>query len=171
LVIAKTPECLNVSIIATIVLDCQGIDDNLETVPEITRNHQPAFLRGAIAPLACPHRSGFGSHLFFSSLPALAPPSSRLKRRQIWLLVLSFQEPRVPGEFIKATGARAALLGNESSRFDAWVYPLKILRNFFLFTPRSIRSLPTRWPELSSCAPNPPLSFMPQTCSPFSKPW
>jgi glycogen debranching enzyme len=37
-----------------------------------------------------------------------------------------------PWEFLDVTGTRAALLGNESGRFEAWVYPLKILRNFHL---------------------------------------
>jgi glycogen debranching enzyme len=37
-----------------------------------------------------------------------------------------------PWEFVDVTGDRAALLGNESGRFEAWVYPLKILRNFHL---------------------------------------
>ena len=35
-------------------------------------------------------------------------------------------------EFLDATGSRAALLGNETGRFEAWVYPLKILRDFHL---------------------------------------
>jgi GH15 family glucan-1,4-alpha-glucosidase len=37
-----------------------------------------------------------------------------------------------PWEFVSATGARAALLGNEAGRLEAWVYPLKILRDFHL---------------------------------------
>ena len=37
-----------------------------------------------------------------------------------------------PWEFLDATGSRAALLGNEAGRFEAWVYPLKILRDFHL---------------------------------------
>jgi glycogen debranching enzyme len=35
-------------------------------------------------------------------------------------------------EFVAALGQRAALLGDESGRLEAWVYPLKILRNFQL---------------------------------------
>ena len=45
---------------------------------------------------------------------------------------LELSRPVRPWEFIDATGSRAALLGNESGRLDAWVYPLKILRNFHL---------------------------------------
>ena len=37
-----------------------------------------------------------------------------------------------PWEFFSATGARAALFGNESGNIEAWVYPLKIFRNFHL---------------------------------------
>ena len=37
-----------------------------------------------------------------------------------------------PWEFLPVTGTRAVLLGNESGRMEAWVYPLKILREFHL---------------------------------------
>jgi len=37
-----------------------------------------------------------------------------------------------PWEFLPVTGTRAGLLGNESGRMEAWVYPLKILRDFHL---------------------------------------
>ncbi len=37
-----------------------------------------------------------------------------------------------PWEFLSATGMRAGLLGNEAGRMEAWVYPLKILREFHL---------------------------------------
>jgi len=37
-----------------------------------------------------------------------------------------------PWEALDVTGARAALFGNESGRIEAWVYPLKLLRNFHL---------------------------------------
>jgi glycogen debranching enzyme len=40
--------------------------------------------------------------------------------------------PVRPWEFVSALGQRAALLGDESGRLEAWVYPLKILRNFQL---------------------------------------
>ena len=35
-------------------------------------------------------------------------------------------------EFLPVTGTRAGLLGNESGRMEAWVYPLKIFREFHL---------------------------------------
>jgi len=37
-----------------------------------------------------------------------------------------------PWEFLTALGTRAGLFGDESGRMEAWVYPLKILRNFRL---------------------------------------
>src|ERR1700676_3359107 len=37
-----------------------------------------------------------------------------------------------PWEFLPVTGMRAGLLGDESGRMEAWVYPLKILRDFHL---------------------------------------
>src|SRR6267378_1034924 len=35
-----------------------------------------------------------------------------------------------PWEFLPVTGTRAGLLGDESGRMEAWVYPLKIFREF-----------------------------------------
>ena len=37
-----------------------------------------------------------------------------------------------PWEFLAAVGQRAGLFGNEAGNFEAWVYPLKIFRNFHL---------------------------------------
>jgi glycogen debranching enzyme len=37
-----------------------------------------------------------------------------------------------PWEFLPVTGTRAALFGNETGRMEAWVYPLKIFREFHL---------------------------------------
>ncbi|PYY14738.1 MAG: hypothetical protein DMG60_19440, partial [Acidobacteria bacterium] len=35
-----------------------------------------------------------------------------------------------PWEFLDAVGKHAGLLGNESGRFEAWIYPLKLFRDF-----------------------------------------
>ena len=35
-------------------------------------------------------------------------------------------------EFLPVVGTRAALFGNETGRLEAWVYPLKIFREFHL---------------------------------------
>src|SRR6266436_2051086 len=37
-----------------------------------------------------------------------------------------------PWEFLPITGTRAGLFGNEAGQFEAWVYPLKVLRDFRL---------------------------------------
>ncbi len=47
-----------------------------------------------------------------------------------------------PWEFFCATGQRAALFGNESGVIEAWVYPLKIFRDFHLRVHTDGRSLP-----------------------------
>ncbi|MFY9977163.1 MAG: amylo-alpha-1,6-glucosidase [Candidatus Sulfotelmatobacter sp.] len=40
--------------------------------------------------------------------------------------------PVRPWEFVSAVGTRAAIFGNEQGDIEAWVYPLKVLRNFHL---------------------------------------
>ena len=47
-----------------------------------------------------------------------------------------------PWEFLSATGTRAGLFGNETGNLEAWVYPLKILRDFHLRFLTEGRSLP-----------------------------
>ena len=47
-----------------------------------------------------------------------------------------------PWEFLPVTGMRAGLLGNESGQMEAWVYPLKILREFHLKFHTKERTLP-----------------------------
>ncbi len=37
-----------------------------------------------------------------------------------------------PWEFLSSVGQRAGLFGNEAGNFEAWIYPLKILRDFHL---------------------------------------
>jgi glycogen debranching enzyme len=45
---------------------------------------------------------------------------------------LELSRPVRPFEFLPAVGTRAALFGNELGRMEAWVYPLKLLRDFHL---------------------------------------
>jgi glycogen debranching enzyme len=45
---------------------------------------------------------------------------------------LELSRPARPWEFLPVLGTRAALLGNEGGRMEAWVYPLKFLREFRL---------------------------------------
>jgi glycogen debranching enzyme len=47
-----------------------------------------------------------------------------------------------PWEFLPVTGTRAGLFGNEDGRFEAWVYPLKIFREFHLTFHVGDRALP-----------------------------
>jgi glycogen debranching enzyme len=45
---------------------------------------------------------------------------------------IELSRPDRPWEFLSAVGERAGLLGNETGKIEAWVYPLKILRDFHL---------------------------------------
>jgi glycogen debranching enzyme len=45
-------------------------------------------------------------------------------------------------EFLPVVGARAGLFGNEAGQFEAWVYPLKIFRDFHLIFHVGDRALP-----------------------------
>jgi len=45
---------------------------------------------------------------------------------------LELTRPIRPWELLSAAGTRAGLLGDESGRMEAWVYPLKIFRDFHL---------------------------------------
>src|SRR5579864_5589781 len=45
---------------------------------------------------------------------------------------LELSRPVRPWEFLCSVGTRAGLLGNEAGRMEAWVYPLKLLRDFRL---------------------------------------
>ncbi len=45
-------------------------------------------------------------------------------------------------EFLPVVGSKAGLFGNETGRFEAWVYPLKIFREFHLTFHVSGRALP-----------------------------
>jgi glycogen debranching enzyme len=45
---------------------------------------------------------------------------------------LELSRPIRPWEFVPLTGSRAALFGNESGQMEAWIYPLKLLRDLKL---------------------------------------
>src|SRR5205814_3410719 len=45
---------------------------------------------------------------------------------------LELSRPVRSWEFLPVVGESAGLFGNEAGQFEAWVYPLKILRNFHL---------------------------------------
>jgi glycogen debranching enzyme len=83
---------------------------------------------------------------------------SRILRCALWLAVLlgtfssAAQQP-APAlelsrtirawEFLPVVGTRAGLFGNETGRFEAWVYPLKIFRDFHLTFLVGDRALPS----------------------------
>ncbi|MBV8892558.1 MAG: hypothetical protein JO266_11410 [Acidobacteria bacterium] len=55
---------------------------------------------------------------------------------------LELSRPIRSWEFLPTVGTRAALFGDESGRFEAWVYPLKILGDFHLIFHADGRALP-----------------------------
>lgn len=55
---------------------------------------------------------------------------------------LELVRPARTWEFLDATGSRAGLFGKESGQLEAWVYPLKILRNFHLVFHAEGQALP-----------------------------
>src|SRR3984957_17537383 len=57
-----------------------------------------------------------------------SPAQEALSARQS----LELSRPIRPWEFLPVTGTRAALFGNESGQMEAWIYPLKLLRDFRL---------------------------------------
>ena len=64
----------------------------------------------------------FASMLSSASTRAPSEPPNSLK----------LSRPARPWEFLPVVGTRAALFGNEAGRVEAWVYPLKFLREFHL---------------------------------------
>src|SRR5579863_58985 len=55
---------------------------------------------------------------------------------------LEISRPARPWEFLAAVGKRAGLLGNETGKVEAWVYPLKILRDLQLTILTEGREIP-----------------------------
>lgn len=63
-------------------------------------------------------------------------------RAQAPTQALQLSRPARPWEFFCATGQRAGLFGNEAGNLEAWVYPLKLFRDFHLNFLTEGRSLP-----------------------------
>ena len=61
-----------------------------------------------------------------------APPDSLCQQTQSARTPLELSRTVRPWEFLPITGTRAALFGDESGTIEAWVYPLKIFREFHL---------------------------------------
>jgi glycogen debranching enzyme len=78
----------------------------------------------------------FAAALVTLLFPSLAI-SQELSRR-----TLELSRPARPWEFLCAVGTRAGLFGNEAGRMEAWVYPLKLVRDFHLVFRENGRILP-----------------------------
>jgi glycogen debranching enzyme len=74
------------------------------------------------------------SFLLLTAFAAAAEPPARD--------FLELSRPVRAWEFLPIVGTRAALFGNESGQMEAWVYPLKILRDFRLTFHVDGRALP-----------------------------
>jgi len=74
------------------------------------------------------------------SLALLASPASLLAQSPARDLELS--RTIRTWEFLPVVGTKAGLFGNETGRFEAWVYPLKIFRDFHLIFHVGDRALP-----------------------------
>src|SRR5579859_7832175 len=71
--------------------------------------------------------------LCFGATTLLAvPPLSLSQQNQPAPAPLELSRTVRPWEFLPLNGTRTALFGNESGTMEAWVYPLKIFREFHL---------------------------------------
>jgi glycogen debranching enzyme len=80
--------------------------------------------------------------LIAAILSAGTGTSSAMAQQRKVLHSLELSRTVRPLEFLPLTGTRAALLGNETGRMEAWVYPLKIFREFHLSFHTEGRVLP-----------------------------
>ena len=72
----------------------------------------------------------------------LAPPPLWPAQAALGEQPLQITRAARPWEFLAAVGKRAAILGNESGRVEAWVYPLKILSDLHLIVHSEGRAIP-----------------------------
>jgi len=75
------------------------------------------------------------SFLLISSLVSFVPAQQATHTLELSRTVRTW-------EFLPITGSRAGLFGHETGRFEAWVYPLKIFRDFHLTFHFGDRALP-----------------------------
>ncbi len=71
-------------------------------------------------------RFGLNKFLAVAVLLLLCAPAIAQER------ALELSRTDRPWEFLTAVGTRAGLFGDESGRMEAWVYPLKLFRNFHI---------------------------------------
>jgi glycogen debranching enzyme len=69
---------------------------------------------------------------FFSLTLSLTLTFGKVGAAEQAAKAMELSRPVRPLEFLPIVGTRAALFGNESGRIEAWVYPLKLLREFRL---------------------------------------
>src|SRR2546429_3967347 len=88
----------------------------------------------------CPQRKSWNkwSKPVFACMTAIlgitaAAPAARSQQQQKEVSPpMELSRTVRPWEFLPITGTRAALFGNEAGGMEAWVYPLKIFREFHL---------------------------------------
>jgi glycogen debranching enzyme len=90
--------------------------------PYIVKTDSRHFVRDAAACFLLAASVLMLSRSAIHASPPSAPATPRLE----------LARPVRPWEFLPVTGTRAALFGNESGRMEAWVYPLKLLRELRL---------------------------------------
>jgi len=74
----------------------------------------------------------FGAYIVAAMLLGIGVPTGWSEQVQGKRHELELSHALRPWEFLPITGTRAGLLANESGRMEAWVYPLKIFREFHL---------------------------------------
>lgn len=97
----------------------------LRTYFDASRETAIPFQPRRIAALLPVLTLGVAALLAFAS-PSAAQPSAKAPSS------LELSRAVRPWEFLPITGTKAALFGNEAGQMEAWVYPLKVLRNFHL---------------------------------------
>src|SRR5437870_10555040 len=88
----------------------------------------------------CPQRKSWNkwSKPVFACMMAIlgitaAAPAARSQQQQKEVSPpMELSRTLRPWEFLPITGTRAALFGNEAGKMEAWVYPLKLFREFHL---------------------------------------
>ena len=73
-----------------------------------------------------------GSCLLAAVMLGMGAPTGRSQQAEARRHDLELSRGVRPWEFLPVTGMRAGLLGDESGRMEAWVYPLKVFREFHL---------------------------------------
>ena len=83
-----------------------------------------------------------GQRLLLAALVILAWLAPSVSAQEPSERTLELSRAARPWEFLCAVGTRAGILGSEAGRMEAWVYPLKLLRDFRLVFHVGGRALP-----------------------------